>query len=164
MSITAALPSPPPPPPPSCLFPAVFVLNHASPNDFQPLCIRQHHSLLVDLFAGTKTNIEGIYTAIHITSVHIRWLMFTHTDMVRICLIYIVYVVYMLYYIQYMYNVYVEHAYTCIYMYMYIRTCTWYMCMHYLVHVQCRQRVTLQQWASSEGIWLPRTLTPQEIH
>lgn len=37
----------------------VFVMNHASPEDFQPLCLRQHHSLLLDLFTTTKTNIEG---------------------------------------------------------------------------------------------------------
>lgn len=39
--------------------PAVFVMNHATPDDFQPLCLRQYHYLLVDLFSGTKTNIEG---------------------------------------------------------------------------------------------------------
>ena len=44
---------------------AVFVLNHATPHDFQPQCLRGHHSLLVDLFTGTKANIEGIYT-VHI--------------------------------------------------------------------------------------------------
>ena len=41
--------------------PAVFVLNHASPDDFQPLSLRRHHSLLVDLFSGTRASIEGIY-------------------------------------------------------------------------------------------------------
>lgn len=39
--------------------PAVFVMNHATPDDFQPLCLRQYHYLLMDLFTGTKTNIEG---------------------------------------------------------------------------------------------------------
>ena len=39
--------------------PAVFVFNHASPHDFQPLSLRQHHSQLVDLFTGTRTSIEG---------------------------------------------------------------------------------------------------------
>jgi hypothetical protein len=37
----------------------VFVFNHASPHDFQPLTLRQHHSQLVDLFTGTRTSIEG---------------------------------------------------------------------------------------------------------
>ena len=37
----------------------VFVLNHASPDDFQPLSLREMHSELAANFEGAKVNIAG---------------------------------------------------------------------------------------------------------
>ncbi|XP_064397219.1 nonsense-mediated mRNA decay factor SMG9-like isoform X2 [Halichondria panicea] len=37
----------------------VFVLNHASPDDFQPLSLREMHSILISEFHGSKVNIGG---------------------------------------------------------------------------------------------------------
>ncbi len=50
-------------PPPSSLRPCphsiVFVLNHASPDDFQPFTLRETHLLLADHFQGAKFSING---------------------------------------------------------------------------------------------------------
>ena len=37
----------------------VFVLNHASPDDFQPLSLREMHNELAANFEGAKVNIAG---------------------------------------------------------------------------------------------------------
>lgn len=37
----------------------VFVLNHASPDDFQPLSLREMHTELAANFQGAKVNIAG---------------------------------------------------------------------------------------------------------
>lgn len=41
------------------IFPAVFVLNHASPDDFQPLSLREMHSILATEFQRAKVTIGG---------------------------------------------------------------------------------------------------------
>lgn len=38
----------------------VFVLNHASPDDFQPLSLREMHNELAANFEGAKVNIAGM--------------------------------------------------------------------------------------------------------
>ena len=38
---------------------SVFVLNHTSPDDFQPLSLREMHSELAANFQGAKVNITG---------------------------------------------------------------------------------------------------------
>lgn len=40
----------------------VFVLNHASPDDFQPLSLREMHSILAAEFQRSKVNIAGGYS------------------------------------------------------------------------------------------------------
>ena len=40
-------------------FSPVFVLNHASPDDFQPLSLREMHTELAANFQGAKVNIAG---------------------------------------------------------------------------------------------------------
>lgn len=37
----------------------MFLLNHASPDDFQPFTLRETHLLLADSFQGAKFNING---------------------------------------------------------------------------------------------------------
>ena len=37
----------------------MFVLNHASPDDFQPFTLRETHLLLADHFQGAKFSING---------------------------------------------------------------------------------------------------------
>ena len=41
------------------LFFSVFLLNHASPDDFQPFTLRETHLLLADSFQGAKFSING---------------------------------------------------------------------------------------------------------
>ena len=37
----------------------MFVLNHASPDDYQPFSLRETHLLLADSFQGAKFNMSG---------------------------------------------------------------------------------------------------------
>lgn len=37
----------------------MFVLNHSSPDDFQPLSLREMHTILADSFQRAKINIAG---------------------------------------------------------------------------------------------------------
>jgi hypothetical protein len=39
--------------------PPVFILNHASPDDFQPLSLREMHTELAANFQGAKVNVAG---------------------------------------------------------------------------------------------------------
>ena len=44
---------------PSLSFSPVFIVNHASPDDFQPLSLREMHTELAANFQGAKVNIAG---------------------------------------------------------------------------------------------------------